>query len=105
MTQVVCDLDGSQKAELAARAAVETARREGRSVVLRGVVRSSRWDAPQPAVGARIERLQRIERQLVLLARATKAKGVDVQITMPGQARVQELRLVPDRVALKPAAA
>lgn len=105
MTQVVCRIDGSSETEATARAAFDTAARDGATIVLAGVVKTPRFEAPQPAIGERIRRFQRVETQLLRLARDAKAEGLDVLIVLPGhEVPVRSLRQ-PESIALRPAAA
>jgi hypothetical protein len=100
MTQVVCTVDGSTKAEAAALSAIAEARPGDGPLTLVGVVREPRFDVPQPAVGQRILRLQRVETQLVRLASAAKSEGLDVLVALPGHESAGVTS-----IALRPAAA
>jgi hypothetical protein len=105
MTQVVCKVDGSQESEAAARAAFARAAANGGTIVLAGAVRTPRFEAPQPAIGERIRRFQRVESQLLGLARDAKAEGLDVLIALPGHEPPKRLLREVQPVALRPAAA
>jgi len=105
MTQVVCKVDGSREAEVAARAAFAEAAANGGMITLAGVVKTPRFEAPQPAIGERIRRFQRVETQLLRLGRDAKAEGLDVLIALPGHEPPKRLVREVETVALRPAAA
>lgn len=105
MTQVVCKVDGSSKAEAAARAAFAEAAADGGTITLAGVVNTPRFEAPQPAIGERIRRFQRVESQLLRLGRDAKAEGLDALIVLPGHEPPKRLEDQVETVALRPAAA
>jgi hypothetical protein len=106
MTQVVCTVDGGLKRAAAARAAFATAAQNGGTITLVGEVKTPRFEAPQPAIGERIRRFQRVEGQLLELAHEAKAEGLDVLVVLPGHAvPTRELRTLESGFALRPAAA
>ena len=105
MTQVVCKVDGTREAETAARAAFAEAAEQGGTITLAGVVKTPRFGPPQPAIGDRIRRFQRVETQLLRLGRDAKAEGLDVLIALPGHEPPKRLEHVAETVALRPAAA
>ena len=105
MTQVVCKVDGSREAETAARAAFAQAAANGGAITLAGVVKTPRFEAPQPAIGERIRRFQQVETQLLRLGRDAKAEGLDVMIVLPGHEPPKRLVREVETVALRPAAA
>jgi hypothetical protein len=95
------EIDGTMAAEAAARRAIADSKGEG--IALVGVVRTSRFEAPSPAVGDKIRRFQRVETQLLRLAREANAAGVPVSIALPGHEPA--LPRERERIALRPAAA
>lgn len=105
MTQVVCKLDGSSKSEAAARAAFAEAAAGDGTITLAGVVKTPRFEAPQPAIGERIRRFQQVETQLLRLGRDAKAEGLDVMIALPGHEPPKRLTREGETIALRPAAA
>jgi hypothetical protein len=106
MTQVLCTLDGGPETEAAARAAFAQATRNGRAITLVGHVKTPRFEAPQPAIGERIRRFQRVEGQLVRLAREARANGLDVLVVLPGhEVPTRQTRRPETAFALRPAAA
>lgn len=101
--QPLYEVDGSEQGLKAARDAIAKAKERGGRVVFQGVVRDSWFSAPQPAIGEKIRKFQRVEFQLLRLADEAKAAGVDYEVVLPGHAPAGVAE--PERVALRPAAA
>ncbi|HVY61351.1 MAG TPA: hypothetical protein VHF22_06840 [Planctomycetota bacterium] len=101
MLKVHCGLDGTAAAEAKAREAIAAAAARNEGIALVGEVREPRFGVPQPAIGDRIRRFQRVESQLLRLAREAEAAGVDVKLALPGHDPVP----AGERAAMRPAAA
>jgi hypothetical protein len=91
MERIQCEVSESPGALEDVRAAVARCREVGAELELVGIVKTSMFDAPQPAFGERVRRFNQVQHRLKQAAGIARSAGITPNVSLPAGGLEQEL--------------